>query len=407
VQNTTYHDADSHFMEPFDWLDQADPTLASEMPFFASRRHFKEAIIGEVLALVPEAERPPASDLLPRIVASAIDDAFEETDGASLSEVKQRIDEDPALARFLAQKGSCDATERLEVNDHLGISTQIVSPSMALTAVEKARSLTGPTGASRMCSAYNTWAASVCHGHTDRLLVAALVDMTDVDSAVSEIRRTSRLGCKAFLPPMNPIRGRTLGDRAYDSIWRVALDLGMLPILHLGRGEVQLSPDWGRRDGSLDVNTYARMVIAQRAVVAQLCLSSMIYGGVFDRFPDLIVLCEEFGLAWVQNWLDHLGPESRDGARTFGGVFGWTHRDSPDEVLQRHLRFTPLPGQRVDQFIDLFGPDVALFCTDYPHPEGSADAAGYFHRQLDGKYPPETLEKFFSGNMQHLIDKIK
>lgn len=403
-----YYDADSHVQEPFDWLDQVDPDFAAEVPVFRNRLDFKEACIGEIMALVPPDDRPTAQDILPKKFLDAVDRAFEvaESGGVNGKGVQELLEGEKEVMGFVAQKGSYHAGDRLEVNEEIGIDMQIINPSIALTLVESARIEASNAAARQMCEAYNTWITGILAGTTDRLIPTSLIQLDDVDWAVAELRRTHAAGCRAFLPPLNPVDGRTLGDRHYDPIWQTALDIGMLPVLHLGRGEVQLDPTWGKIGGELQPKTYARMAIAQRQLLPQLVLSSMIYGGVFDRFPELVILCEEFGIAWIQSWIDHLGVASPDGAKTFGGMFGWEHERSPMELLQENLRFTPLPGQRVDQVIDLFGPNILMFCTDYPHPEGDRDASEYFHGLLDGNYDDETIEKFFWRNLDELFQGI-
>src|SRR5262245_50520414 len=53
-------DVDSHFMEPIDWLEQVDPTLAKEIP--PSDESFIErgvqGVVGDLIEAIPRKQRP-------------------------------------------------------------------------------------------------------------------------------------------------------------------------------------------------------------------------------------------------------------------------------------------------------------------------------------------------------------
>ena len=52
-------DVDSHFYEPFDWLESVDPELAAEVPRGDPLDVALSTAFGEVLSTLPDAVRPP------------------------------------------------------------------------------------------------------------------------------------------------------------------------------------------------------------------------------------------------------------------------------------------------------------------------------------------------------------
>ena len=70
--------------------------------------------------------------------------------------------------------------------------------------------------------------------------------------------------------------------------------------------------------------------------------------------------------------------------------------------MRRHLKFTPFPGEPVGWMIEQVGPELFMFSTDYPHPEGGRDPLAKFEETLT-----ETSEadkgRFYSGNMNELL----
>src|SRR3546814_13808984 len=55
----------------------------------------------------------------------------------------------------------------------------------------------------------------------------------------------------------------------------------------------------------------------------------------------------------------------------------------PSEYVRRQVRVTPFPGEDVAELISISSPEIFLFSSDYPHPEGTKDPIGRFDRSFD------------------------
>jgi len=77
--------------------------------------------------------------------------------------------------------------------------------------------------------------------------------------------------------------------------------------------------------------------------------------------------------------------------------------DRPSEQITRQMGFTPYPFEDVGAMIRDSNPDLYLFSSDYPHPEGGRNPLGRFGASLDG-FGEDVLTKFYSANMAGLID---
>jgi hypothetical protein len=53
-------------------------------------------------------------------------------------------------------------------------------------------------------------------------------------------------------------------------------------------------------------------------------------------------------------------------------------------------------------FIQLAGPDLFLFSSDYPHPEGTDDPIGRFEKTFEG-ISEDAKEKFYCRNFQEIF----
>jgi len=105
---------------------------------------------------------------------------------------------------------------------------------------------------------------------------------------------------------------------------------------------------------------------------AQSMISSMIFEGVFERFPNLKVVCTELGWEWAVPFawrLDATWRVMRDEVPHL--------KKAPSEYLRDHFWFTTQPQVEPENPADYFGVceqfenfglgDHLLFATDYPH----------------------------------------
>jgi predicted TIM-barrel fold metal-dependent hydrolase len=390
-------DIDSHFVEPPDWLERTDADLAAELAAVAPTS-IGEQVIGEVFESIPQEGRPPFEEFVPEGLRNVFA-KFEGREGAELAEV---FENDPEISVMFNPPGARGGADRVQLCDDHGIDRQVVNPGIAMAAANAARRVDERLGL-RVASAYNTWAAHAVAGYTDRLLYTTVLPLDDVEWAVAELARNRKMGSRTFATPLNPVGGRGLGDEAYDQIWATSLDLGMTPLIHVGFGWPKVDLDWLRADDAFDPRLSMGMSVALMSSLPQTVLSHMVHRGVFDRFPQLVVLCQEFGLSWIGTWIDAVGPKTRAGTPTGNMFFGWDHKHSPEELLARNIRFSPLRGQSVSAAIDEFGPELVLYASDYPHFEGIAQDWDYFDRDLEA-HAADARHRFFTGNAAGLLD---
>jgi len=56
----------------------------------------------------------------------------------------------------------------------------------------------------------------------------------------------------------------------------------------------------------------------------------------------------------------------------------------------------------VGWMIEQAGPELFLFSSDYPHPEGGRDPLARFERSLEGRSEGDR-ERFYSGNFAEMM----
>jgi predicted TIM-barrel fold metal-dependent hydrolase len=370
-------DVDGHFVEPRNWLHQVEPALAGLLEEKLPPLSFADAMFGEVIEAVPEARRQELRDIIP------VDDLR----GTDPDEEEKPV--------FPGAHGGAD---RVAINDGQRIDLQFMIPTLGIATLFRVRRH-AREHLQDFCRAYNRWAEAGCAGHLDRLVPVAITDLTDPAAAVTCLTEARDRGSRAFLVLLDPVDGKGFGHQDHEVVWAAAQDLGMMPIIHTATGKVDFDPAWVDNGRADDARTTYCLVNVLMPQTPQVVLSNLLFTGVFERYPDLIFLCEEFGLSWVPHFAGLVQPPE-----AVPPQLKWWLPMTAKEYLQRNVRFTPLRDQDVHPVFEALGTDSVVFASDYPHPEGSANAVQEFSDHL-ADADPLVRERFFSGNIGEWLDK--
>ena len=74
----------------------------------------------------------------------------------------------------------------------------------------------------------------------------------------------------------------------------------------------------------------------------------------------------------------------------------------PSEYLRRQVRFTPFPFEDTAWLVEQCGPELFMFSTDYPHPEGGRHPFEIFGDAMSA-FDDTARERFFWRNGAELV----
>lgn len=197
-----------------------------------------------------------------------------------------------------------DVRRRLELNDHLGIELQLLSPN-PITYFHHVEA----DVAAGYCRWHNDEMAAVVRAHPDRFLGAAQLPMQDVGAAIAELRRAVRdLGLAAAY--IGTDFGVTLDDPAIDPFWATAVELDVPVFLHPAPSGID-GPLLDARLRRFDLDLSLGFLYEETLAVAYL-----LFGGVLDRHPRLDICLSHGGGAssFMAERLHHAG-QTRPWAR--------------------------------------------------------------------------------------------
>ena len=131
-----------------------------------------------------------------------------------------------------------------------------------------------------------------------------------------------------------------------------------------------------------------------------LALSDLILHGVFDRHPRLRFGVVELSSAWVPQFLLMLDGAADFTTRLNGQPVAELSR-RPSEYFLDHVRVSSFSYEDPKQLTKSTG-DVFMFCSDYPHSEGTATPLDDYRRM--GCQQRE-MPGLFHGNIESLLHR--
>jgi predicted TIM-barrel fold metal-dependent hydrolase len=208
--------------------------------------------------------------------------------------------------------------------------------------------------------ATNEWQVAEWTSRDTRLKASVVVPYED--GATSARMIEARAGDANFAQVMLLTRtAEPLGQRRYWPIYQAAADVGLPIGIHaFGYGGTALTAGgWP----SFYIEEMVGHAQCQQAV-----LTSLIFEGVFERFPALKVVLVEAGFAWAPAHAWRMDAHFRKLHKEVPHL-----KRLPSEYMRSNVWFTtqpveePDPREHLTDAIEWMGWDRVLFATDYPH----------------------------------------
>src|SRR6201995_680015 len=379
--NRLYCDADSHIMETRDWIaDFTDPEIRAKLPEMSLLKSGTKSfeVINE--AVMKQKQRAAL--------------------GAAAGDVVKGV-------KGWNAPGAFDAAERKAAVDDLGFSRQLVFSTFSASQYLQHSDPEVRYGGIR---AHNRAMAAFC-SQDPRLIAAGQLSLADPKRCVAEMAEGVRLGCGAFWIPGMPAGEKSPGHPDFDAVWRGFCDFNVAFLLHVGpnsptkiaayenNGQPRPKDITGAEGGeNLRVRDFMLL-----SVGPQQFLTALVFDGVLERFPTLRGGVIELGAGWVPEYLRTLDLSQKIFRRTDASIAELPLKAS--DYIRRAVKFTPFPGEDVGRMIADAGPDLFLFSSDYPHPEGTDDPIGRFERTFKD-ISEEAKEKFYYANFQQMMGAV-
>jgi predicted TIM-barrel fold metal-dependent hydrolase len=269
-------------------------------------------------------------------------------------------------------------TPEQRIQDHLrdGIDAEIMFPNKGLSVW----ATTDPEFGAAQCRVWNDWAWETFGPYNEFMSPIAAIMTADVNMAIEEIKRVTKLGYRGINLPCKPIFGAhdarhpNYNMSLFDPMWEVIQDCDIAMTFHISTGR---DPRAARRDGGAIINYTAHALSPTVEPIACLCAS-----GVLERFPKLRFAGIECGIGWVP-W----ALEAMDEAARKHHMWAFPKlKKLPSDYFREHgaasFQDDPIGIELAEKhnLVNNF-----LWANDYPHHEGSwPHSAESIERQMGG-----------------------
>ncbi len=327
-------DSDIHVREPHDlWQRLVEPYFKNEAP------HYEEVPAGSGKSRMVVAGRPIPPDR-----------HYE-----AQKHWTERHDSD---ARYAAAKArDWDNVSLLSAMDTEGVDKAVVFPTRGLYAL--ATDALPGDAALGIARAYNNWLDDYLGGSRNRLFGAAMIPPHDVELAVQEAKRSVQaLGFKAIFLRPNPIHGRNWHDSYYDPLWAKIEELDVPVCFHEAN-----APDLAYIGDRFD-SVFLQHIVCH-PLEQMMLMTSLIAGGVLERFKKLRVAFLEGNCSWVQYMIWRMDDHAERRAKYLAPYL----KRKPSEYFQDGRCFVSIDcdEEPAKYTIDWLGDSSLVFSTDYPH----------------------------------------
>ncbi len=377
AENRLIHDADSHLMEKADCLDA-----------------YLEARLRARLHQVPM-YRDLAARQAEAVAAAQARHADPDFRAAANGNVMLRKNYDA--------HGAFIPADRSEALDFMGFASQLVFTTFCLGNFGLDQS-----GDMELCyaaaSAHNRMMTDFCKVDR-RLLATAYIPLEDVGRARACMEDAIRLGARGLMVPSKCPQAHSPSHVGLDPLWAMAQEAGLPILFHVG-GEEKVNPvykenglppvpDFHGGDDNFTSVSYMPIPDAVMQTVA-----TLIFDGVFDRFPRLKWGAIELGANWLPGWMRAMDSAAHAFMRNEERLQKLSAR--PSEIVRRQFRAAPYPHEDAGWIIANAGEEVALFSSDFPHIEGGRNPCKRFDESLRDT-PPRAVERFYRDNFIDLM----
>ncbi len=376
-----FHDADSHIMEPPDWLrEHADPQWRDRMPLLGAS------------AIGPEAE------------AEAID--WRSATCPLHLDPDYRADESQLMLRKNYDAvGSFERDHRSQALDQLGFASQFVYNTWTSGLLVSAEQGDDMDLTYAIADAHNRGMTHFC-SVDDRLLAVCYVALADPARAVAQAERAIEAGAAALMIASQCPRTHSPSHVDLDPVWAVAQEAGVPIVMHVGGGGELLSPSYFANGlppvpdfhgGAENFRSIDYMAIPVNPMQTT---ATLILDGVLDRFPELRIGIIEQGASWLPGWMRYLDSAYRAFSKNEDRLKALSAK--PSEIVRRQVRVTPYPHEDTGWIIQNSGPEICMFSSDYPHVEGGRNPLKRFDESLVD-CSTEEVDRFYTHNMVDMM----
>ena len=265
--------ADSHVTEPPNcYIDHIDPAYRDIAPYVTRHGRFGDIFV------IDGMDKPIPMGL---IAAAGRDPKTLKWGGVKIEDW---------------HRGGWDASHRIADQDRDGVAAEIIYPSVGMMLCSHP-----DFDYKHACfSAYNRWLQEYCAVAPDRLFGMAQLAMRSVEDGVKELETAKEMGFRGVMMPGEP-QYEDYDHPDYDPFYAAAVALGLPLSFHILTSGASLEHGRGPK-----INGFPAVIRANQDIIGM-----FIFGRVFERHPELKLVCVEADAGWAPYYMQSMDYKYR------------------------------------------------------------------------------------------------
>ena len=257
--------------------------------------------------------------------------------------------------------------------------------------------------------AYNNFLIDQFCVDTSRMIPLAQLTSLGLDSAIVELQKAKERGFKGVVIGCWPNAGDSIQDED-DRFWAAAQEIGMPVCIHINlisRASRLATKNAAKKAGKAlyggaHPKAKAKAVGNLGGVFSMVAgtMSSLIFTGVFERFPDLHIAMIETGVGWLPHYLEQLDDKYWRN-RSWGDI---PISQPPSYYWRQNLSASFILDPIGIQVRDAVGVRNMMWSSDYPHHGNDWPYSRKVINDTMGHIAAEERDLIIGGNAIRIFD---
>ena len=245
-----------------------------------------------------------------------------------------------------------DAKYRVADQDRDGVGAEIIYPTIGMVLCNHED---GEYKQACML-AYNRWLQGYCEEEPTRIFGLGQTAVVSVEQSIKDLHEMKSMGFVGVMMPGSPATEFDYDDERFNPLWEAAIELNMPLSFHILTTQ-RTSPRGPK------INAFMSIIRGCQDVMGM-----FIYSGIFDRYPDLKLVCAEADAGWVPHFMYRL-----DHAYNYHRY--WLKAPPlermPSEYFRENIAMTFQDDFIAFQTRDMMNVERLMWASDFPHSDST------------------------------------
>jgi len=282
-------------------------------------------------------------------------------------------------------RGGWDPHARLADQDRDGVAAEIIYPTVGMMLCNHT-----DFDYKKACfDAYNRWIAGYCDFRPERLIGCGQTAMRTPEEGVADLHAIKKLGLRGVMMPGEPAL-EDYDSPLYNPFWEAAIELRLPLSFHILT--TRSAPVRGPR-----INSFLSIIRGNQDI-----MGTLIFGGVFERYPELKVVCAEADAGWVPHYMyrmDHAYSRHRNWLAP-----GVELAKLPSEYFSENIYTTFQDDWVAFKLVNEMNFERLLWANDFPHSDSTWPWSREMLAEQTSLLTEAQTQAILSNNVARLYD---